>query len=186
MRLQQYTFCPGCAGRLHWRQVQPGEPPRLVCEACGQVLYLDPRLAVIGVVPYQQGVVLLRQRTGRHLDRWALPGGCVDRGETLETALVREIWEETGLWVRVVRLLQAYSYPGQKTVVLAYLTHYLRGELTPGRETEEVRVFPPEEIPWDHLAFRTTEEVLQAYLATLPGLAPLSRLPLQGANRGRA
>jgi 8-oxo-dGTP diphosphatase len=66
--------------------------------------------------------------------------------------------------VKVRRLLGVYSYRGHQTVVLAYLTEYLAGELAPGDETLEARIFPPEEIPWTRIAFQSTREALGDYL----------------------
>ena len=164
----EYCYCPRCGGPLAWQRLRPTEPERLVCCSCRFVFYLDPKVVVIGVVPLSDGVVLVRDRQGPRANLWALPGGFVDLGEPLETALTREIWEETHLNVRVERLLQAFSYPGHQTIILAYLTSCLSGELRPGAGTWEVRVFPAAQIPWDQLAFRTTQEALQAYLAGRP------------------
>jgi 8-oxo-dGTP pyrophosphatase MutT (NUDIX family) len=47
--------------------------------------------------------------------RWCLPGGAMDPGESLEECCVREVWEETGLTVRVVRLIGIYSTPHRVT-----------------------------------------------------------------------
>ena len=53
--------------------------------------------------------VLLTQRADN--GQWVLPGGAVESGESLAEACAREMWEETGLTVRVVRLLGVYSNP---------------------------------------------------------------------------
>ncbi len=59
--------------------------------------------------------ILLTRRTDN--GRWCLPGGATDPGETVEETCVREVWEETGLRVRVVRLIGVYSSPN---VVITY------------------------------------------------------------------
>ena len=53
--------------------------------------------------------ILLTRRTDNN--RWCLPGGRMDPGESIEETCVREVWEETGLHVKVVRLLGVYSSP---------------------------------------------------------------------------
>jgi ADP-ribose pyrophosphatase YjhB (NUDIX family) len=100
---------------------------------------------------------------------WVVPGGFVDVGERVEETVVRETREETFLVVRPVKLINAYSYPDSPTVVLAYLTEYVAGDLGPGDETLEARVFGPEEIPWEEIAFRSTKQALEAYLKRLKG-----------------
>lgn len=162
-----YKYCPPCGGELEERLIKPGEPPRLVCKSCGFVFYIDPKLAVIGLVPLDGGIVLARRSINPGYGLWVVPGGFVDVGELLEEAVVRETLEETLLQVEVVRLFNVYSYKQTRTVVAAYLTRYLGGELAAGDETLEARVFGPEEIPWEEIAFTSTREALQEYLEWL-------------------
>ena len=162
-----YKFCPQCGGPLEKRRLKAGEPPRLVCRACGFVFYIDPKLAVIGLVPLAGGLVLVRRAINPGYGLWVVPGGFVDAGEPLEEAVVRETLEETLVQVEVVRLFNVYSYKDSRTVVAAYLTRYLGGELAAGDETLEARVYGPEEIPWEEIAFSSTRAAVQEYLELL-------------------
>jgi 8-oxo-dGTP diphosphatase len=159
-----YKFCPQCGARLASRLIKAGEPERLVCTECGFVFYLDPKLAVIGVIPLNRGVVMVRRAIDPGYGLWVVPGGFVDQGEPVEEALVRETREETHLLVRPVRLINLYSYRNRETVIAAYLTEYLEGDLAAGDETLEARVFGVGEIPWDEIAFSSTRETLKEYL----------------------
>jgi 8-oxo-dGTP diphosphatase len=160
-----YKFCPQCGGRLEKRLLKATEPRRLVCTACGYIFYLDPKLSVIAVIPLDGGVVMVRRAIEPGYGLWVVPGGFVDLGEVVEDALVRETWEETLLTVRPLKLLNIYSYPNHRTVIAAYVTEYISGELTAGDETLEARVFKPTEIPWPQIAFSSTKEALREYLA---------------------
>ena len=164
---ETYKYCPQCGGGLEERLLKPGEPPRLVCRSCGFVFYIDPKLAVIALVPLDNGLVLVRRSIDPGYGLWVVPGGFVDAGEPLEEAVVRETREETLLQVKVARLVNIYSYKNTRTVVAAYLTAFVSGELAAGDETLEARVFAPEEIPWDEIAFSSTREALQEYLELL-------------------
>ncbi|MGO8760848.1 MAG: NUDIX hydrolase [Desulfobaccales bacterium] len=159
-----YKYCPQCGGGLEKRLVKPGEPQRLVCTACGFIFYLDPKLSVIAVIPLDGGVVMVRRSIEPGYGLWVVPGGFVDLGEVVEDALVREIQEETLLTVRPIRLLNIYSYPDHRTVIAAYVTEYVSGELTAGDETLEARVFGIKEIPWPKIAFSSTKEAMREYI----------------------
>jgi ADP-ribose pyrophosphatase YjhB (NUDIX family) len=159
-----YQFCPLCGGRLVKKLIKPLEPRRLVCTACDFIFYLDPKLSVIAVIPMGEGVVMVRRAIEPGYGLWVVPGGFVDLGEVVEDALVRETQEETCLTVRPVRLLNIYSYRDHRTVIAAYVTEYVAGELAAGDETLEARIFGLKEIPWPRIAFSSTKEALREYI----------------------
>jgi len=161
---ESYKFCPVCGGNLTNRQFKPGEPPRLVCDGCGFVFYIDPKLAVIALVPYGGGLVMVRRAIEPGYGLWVVPGGFVDVGERVEEAVVRETREEANLNVRVVRLLNVHSYRHARTVVLSFITEYVSGELTAGDEEMEAKVFAPKDIPWERIAFSSTRDAVTEYL----------------------
>jgi NADH pyrophosphatase NudC (nudix superfamily) len=168
IRPESYKFCPQCGGSLGKRLVKPGDAEQLSCVRCGFIFYLDPKVVVVAMVPKDNGIVLVRQDRAGRRDSWVLPGGFVNLGESLEEAVVREVQEETHLLIQVNHVLNAYSYPGSQKVVLSFVTGYLSGELAPGDEALETRLFSPEEIPWDRLGFHTTGWALRDYLSTFP------------------
>jgi 8-oxo-dGTP pyrophosphatase MutT (NUDIX family) len=76
-------------------------------------------VSVKAVVVDSSRVLLCRNDRGA----WELPGGRLEEGEDLHSCVQREVEEETGLTVRVVRILQAWSYevlPGKRVVVIAF------------------------------------------------------------------
>jgi 8-oxo-dGTP diphosphatase len=92
------------------------------------------------------------------------PGGFVDRGEEVVVAAIREAREEAGLDVQIDRLLNVYSYPGRAPVIIVYVASITGGTLALDDESTEARFFPPDDIPWDELAFRSTHEALREFL----------------------
>lgn len=159
-----YRFCPRCGGALDLRTLRPGEPQRLVCQGCGFVFFLDPKVAAGVIFSLNGGIVLLQRAIEPRYGRWVFPGGYVDRGESLEAAALREVKEESGLDVRLTRLLGAYSSPGNAVIVIAYAGEVTGGSLRTDDESLDIRSFAPAEIPWEQLAFPSTSHALRDYL----------------------
>ena len=98
--------------------------------------------------------VLLTQRADN--GRWCLPSGAMEAGESAAEACAREVWEETGLEVRVKRLIGVYSNPDQLVmypngdkifiVVLSFEAEIIAGELGLSHETTAFGYFSLEEM----------------------------------------
>jgi 8-oxo-dGTP diphosphatase len=115
-----------------------------------------PKLMVDVIIPSERGVVLIRRGNDPFEGRWALPGGFVEVGETLEEAAYREAAEETGLAVEVARLVGVYSDPERDprghNVSVAFLARVLSGDLVAATDASEVTVLDPSsvELAFDH------------------------------------
>lgn len=114
----------------------------------------QPRLTVDVIIEMEGGIVLVERRFEPL--GWALPGGFVEWGETLEKAAVREAKEETGLDVTLTRQFHCYSDPARDprghTVGMVFLG---RASGTPvgGDDAKTARVWPLEQLPdlaFDH------------------------------------
>jgi ADP-ribose pyrophosphatase YjhB (NUDIX family)/ribosomal protein S27AE len=172
-----YRFCPRCAGSLEPRLLKPGVPERLVCGTCGFIFYLDPKLAAGTISMLDGGLVLLRRGIEPQLGKWVFPGGFVDRGESVAEAAVRETLEEVNLRVSLTGILDVYSFADHEVVVVAYAAEVVGGSLAPQDECLEARVFAPEAIPWDELAFESTRFALRDYLHRFFPRVRVPRIP---------
>ena len=119
-------------------------------------------------------IVLIRRKNPPH--GWALPGGFVDVGESLEQAAVREAGEETALHVKLKLLLGCYSDPARDprghTVSAVYVAEAV-GEPRAQDDAAGVAIFSPEGLP-SPLAFDHAR-ILRDYLmwrqqGRMPGL----------------
>lgn len=167
------------------RDVAPeGEPyctvcgsPRLVerylghrrCEACGTTRWRNP-LPVAEAVVVRDGRILLTQRGAveRSPGKWTVPGGFIGLGETPPVAATREAAEEVGLAVSIAGLAAAPRHlptpDGRGHVLLSFLA-VAEGEPRPSPEVASIRWCTPDEVPWDALAFPTTETLLRSLVA---------------------
>ena len=172
--VKRLRFCPQCGGSLESRVLKAGDPSRLVCQTCGFVFYLDPKVAVGTIIrSTRDRLVLVRRAIEPGYGKWVFPGGYVDRGETLLAAARREAREECGLEVRIDGLVNIYSYAGRTPVIVVYAATMIGGALAVDDEGLESAEVMPDEIPWNELAFESTREGLRDYLAGL--LHPLPR-----------
>ena len=161
----EFSFCPVCGGELDISIPKPDEPSRLICGGCDFIFYLDPKVVACTILEKDGKILLLKRGINPQKGKWVMPGGYVDRKEAVETAAVRETFEECNVRVRIEDLAGVYSYPGKLAVIIVYTSNYLEGKLAPRDETLEAKWFSEEEIPWDNLAFRSTVDALGDYFA---------------------
>lgn len=115
----------------------------------------SPLVATDCIIRYEEGIVLVERKYPPQ--GWALPGGLVEIGETVEQAVRREMKEETNLELENLKLFGVYSDPARDPrfhVVSIVFTADGVGELKEGDDAKHARVFKldalPEEICFDH------------------------------------
>ena len=115
-----------------------------------------PLLTVDVVIRRRDGsIVLVKRLNPPFKDFYAIPGGFVECGEAVEEAAIREAKEETGLDVRIRRLVGVYSDPNRDprghVVTIAYLAEEIGGRLRPSSDAKEVKAFRrvPSELAFD-------------------------------------
>jgi ADP-ribose pyrophosphatase YjhB (NUDIX family) len=170
------VFCPRCAAPLVEKVPELDSRTRRACPACGFVAYVNPKLAA-GTVPVRDGrVALIRRGVEPSRGLWSWPCGYVEIDETLEEAAVRETREESGLVVRLDRLLGPYSYPVRAPatptlstglVIVSWTCAAVEGELVPGDDAVDAAWFDVAKIPWTELAFDSSKRALEDVLRSI-------------------
>ena len=137
-----------------------------LCPHCGKeaVKYRNPFPTVDIIIKIDECIVLIERRNPPH--GWALPGGFVDYGESLEEAAIREALEETGLKVENLRQFRAYSDPDrdprQHNISMVF-TAEASGKPEAGDDAQNARLFPLDNLPTP-LCFDHTR-ILNDYIA---------------------
>jgi ADP-ribose pyrophosphatase YjhB (NUDIX family) len=178
--MEEPIYCPRCGAKLEKRLV--GDRVRHVCPRCGYVFYLNPTVAAGTLVEMDGKVVLVRRGVQPGMGKWGLPSGYVEADESAEEAAARETMEEAGIEVEIDNLLGVYSFgekDGNHGVLILYAAHVVGGELRAGDDAQEVRAFPPHELPEADLAFDTNRQALREWLRA-------TRLTYKAANESEA
>lgn len=145
-----------------------------------QILYGDRiakqgkiRLGCSAAIFDEQGRVLLTKRQDN--GQWCLPSGGMEPGESVAEGCEREVFEETGLKVRVKRFVGVYSHPDQlviypdgnkvQIVALHFETEITGGELGLSDETSDYGYFTLEEIESLDIIFRHKERIMDTLLS---------------------
>lgn len=159
------NFCSVC-GNPTVVKIPPGDAlPRHVCDVCGTIHYRNPRM-VVGTLPvWGDQILLCRRAIEPRYDKWTLPGGFMENGESLEEAAERETREEACARIELAGLYATVSVPAIHQVHFFFRARLLDTDFAAGEETLETRLFHESEIPWDDLAFRTVEFALRRYFA---------------------
>lgn len=114
-----------------------------------------PDLAVDVLIKMDEGVVLIKRKEEPFKGSWAIPGGFVESGETVEEAARREVKEETGLKIRLTNIIGVYSEPDRDprghVVSICFGAKSEGGSFRPTTDAADVKVF--KEVPWTNLAF---------------------------------
>ncbi len=161
------SFCPYCGSLLVEKLLPSEDRPRLVCESCGHIAYVNPKLIVSVIPERRERLLLMRRAIEPRYGAWTFPGGFLEMDESVEECAIREAQEETGVTVRLDGLVGIYSRPapqGPGIVSIVFRGQATRGRPQPGREALEVRWFRPEDIPWQELAYDTTRWALRDWL----------------------
>lgn len=160
------NFCNRCGGSMVDRFIEIEQHVRRTCERCGTIAYGNPRVLVNAIVAWGDRVLLCRRAIPPAVDRWALPGGFMESGETLEEAAARETREETGVRLdpRALRLHAVVTLPDISEIYVGFLaTIEHEPELVRGLECAEVRFFTEADVPWTEFSYADIGVYLRMY-----------------------
>lgn len=114
-----------------------------------------PKVTVDLIIEIGEGEILLIERKNPPFG-WALPGGFVEEGESLEEAAVREAKEETGLNVTLLRQFHTYSDPSRDPRFHTVSTVFIargEGKMAAGDDAKRAEIFSLSDLPplvFDH------------------------------------
>lgn len=146
-----FRFCPVCATELVMRADSAagadGDKARLACPD-GHWTHWDNPVPVLAALVELEGRILLARNTAWGPKNFALITGFMERGETPEQGIQRELHEETGLVAEQTSLIGVYEFIRKNELIIAYHVQ-ARGEVRLSPELVEYRLVSPEKLrPW--------------------------------------
>ena len=119
--------------------------------------YKSPKLTVDGIILKNDEIILIKRKNKPFKGKWALPGGFVEYGEKTEDAIIREVFEETGLKAKLKQLIGIYSDPKRDprghTITIVYSLEISGGEMKSSGDACDVKFFNIHKLPelsFDH------------------------------------
>lgn len=145
--MREVKFCPWCGGDLSNQEID--RQVRKVCASagCGYVYWDNPTPVVAGIVELDGEVILVRN-VGWPEDWFGVVAGFLEKNETPEEAVLREVQEELGLDGEIVDIIGYYTFTQKNQLILAF--HIMaQGVIHLGTEIEEFKAVAPEDLrPW--------------------------------------
>jgi ADP-ribose pyrophosphatase YjhB (NUDIX family) len=159
------NFCSRCGAAVTLRIPEGDTVPRHVCNQCGTIHYINPKMVVGTLADWQGKVLLCKRAIEPRLGMWTLPAGFMEMAETTAEAALRETFEEACARVELIELytLVNVSHIGQ--VHMFYRGRLPEPVFAAGTESLEVALFDEADIPWDDIAFRSITLTLRQFFA---------------------
>ena len=118
---------------------------RLYCPECGWNWYDPPVPVTLVLVTTEDGNVVYTRKRTFEPGRWSVVSGFIPKGERAEDAAVREVKEETGLDVELVRFMGTHVYEGRpEQIVIAFHARVTGGTPSPQDDIDELEIAPPD------------------------------------------
>ena len=159
--IENTKYCGRCGSKTSSQGNEWGS----FCPSCGLTTYPRMSPAVI-VAVIKDGKILLAHNSRFPTPVYSLIAGFVEAGEDLESAVHREILEETGLEVKRVRYFSSQCWPFPDSLMVAYIAEYASGELELNEELTDAQWFDRDTMPEVPVRGPISRSVIDWYLET--------------------
>ena len=163
MKNKKRKFCPYCGENIILKN--ENDILREYCPSCNVFFYDNPLPVVSSVLEKNRKILLVKRKNKPYKGMWCLPSGFAETGETIETAALRELKEETGIKAKITTLVDADScknYLYGDLIFLSFEVEQTGGKLEAGDDAIDTKYFPIDKIP--KLAFSSNTKAVEAYI----------------------
>lgn len=158
-------YCSVCGSEVQLRVPEGDDRDRFVCDNCGAIHYINPKVIVGCLATFEDQVLLCRRAIEPRSGLWTLPAGFMENGETTKEGAARETWEEARGRVSGMELYRVFDVPYISQVYMFYRCALEHGEHAAGPESQETALFTEASVPWDEIAFPVVRHTLKDFFA---------------------
>jgi ADP-ribose pyrophosphatase YjhB (NUDIX family) len=161
--IRKRIYCPYCSGKIISKH--EGEIERDFCDHCNLFFYDNPLPVVSTIIVKDRMILLVKRRNKPYKGKWCLPSGFAEIGESIETAALRELEEETNIRGKIIDFIDVDSVLSNYYGDLLFITfeaERISGKLAAGDDAIDVNFFPIEKMP--KLAFKSNIRAVETYL----------------------
>ncbi|PJZ58707.1 NUDIX hydrolase [Leptospira barantonii] len=157
-------FCSSCGSSVTYKIPEGDNRSRHICDNCGTIHYQNPKVVVGSIPVWEERILLCKRAIEPRKGYWTLPAGFLENRETVEEGAARETLEEANAEIKIVGLQSVYSIPHISQIYMFFLADLVDGKFSVSSESEEVKLFAVNEIPWEELAFTSVYFALKKYV----------------------
>jgi len=163
--INKFKFCPKCGHRLGLKKLHGKR--RLVCpnQKCQFIFYQNCKPTASAIFTKGDKVLLTKRAVEPKKGYWDAPGGFLEKDEHPEVGLKREMREELGVEIKIIKILGIYmgeyleKHP-ESTLNIYYLAKITKGKIRPADDITEAQWFGKNEIP-KKLAFKNNRQAIK-------------------------
>ena len=141
-------FCTRCGASLVLREIE--QKQRACCPSCGSIHYEQLKVGAGALIEQDRKILLLKRTHAPFANCWSFPAGYVEADESPAQAVIREVYEEVGLQVEVVDLVDVYFFqddPRGNGIHILYRCMVVGGVLAESDEATAPAFFASKDIP---------------------------------------
>jgi ADP-ribose pyrophosphatase YjhB (NUDIX family) len=161
--IRKRKYCTYCGEKISRRL--DSETERDYCASCNVFFYDNPLPVASVIVIRNRELLLVKRKFEPYKGMWCLPSGFAETGESIESAALRELKEETGIEGKIIDFVCAESIYNNiygDLVFITYEAEWIRNGLKAGDDAESVQFFPLADIPV--LAFESNMKAVNRFM----------------------
>jgi len=156
----ELNYCCRCGSKIDEHNRHSDGTIRGVCSNCDAVYYDNPRIIVLSLIDCRGKVLLCKRAIKPRQGFWTLPGGYMEKNETVEGAAMRETQEETGVVIDKLHLYTLVNCPAINQVYFVFRGSVSSDYTNIGEESMDAQFYAECDIPWDSLSYKIMNKVI--------------------------